>query len=157
MSAPRIIGVGQPHAGDDGVGVAVVEYLRKRNSLGLELHQARAPTELIELLAHDRQVVIVDALLGVAPGSVRELDAGAIAANPCLLSLHGLGLSEAVELARTLSPERFTPRLHLVGVTIARPKRYQRQLSLEVALAVPRAAALALALCANGIPALAQS
>ena len=40
-------------------------------------------------------------------------------------------------------------RLRLVGVTIARLGRHPRRLSLEVALAVPRAAAVALALCAT--------
>jgi hydrogenase maturation protease len=148
MSAARIIGLGQALAGDDGVGLAVIAHLRQRSDLGdVELCEASDPSELVALLAHDRLVVIVDALLGTPAGTTREIGIAEIdAAGPSTLSSHGMGLSQAIELARTLAPDRFAPRLHIVAVTIARPRPGERRLSPAVAAAVPHAAAIAVTL-----------
>lgn len=148
MSAARIIGLGQPLAGDDGVGIAVVAYLR-RHGVGtdIELREATATTALIDLVIHRGPVVIVDALLESPAGCVREVGIESLdEAGASALSGHGVGLRGAIALARTLMPERVTPRLHLVGVTIARPQRLERRLSLDVSSAIPCAAAAALTL-----------
>ena len=150
MKGARIIGVGQPLAGDDGVGLAVVEHLRARGvPAGVELCLASEAAALVELCAHDGPVVIVDALLAPPPGRVCEVDGAALEdAGFSPLSSHGVGLREAIELARALAPGRFTPRLALVGVTIAWARPGARRLSISVAAAVPRAATLALTLAA---------
>jgi hydrogenase maturation protease len=142
MSAARIIGLGQPYAGDDGVGAAVIEHLRGR--CHLELHTAHSPTELIDLLVHEAPVVVIDALVGRDPGEVQEVELAEVAGSSGFSS-HGLGLREAVDLARVILP--VTSQLHVVAVTISPPARHQRGLSPAVAAAVPHAAALALALC----------
>jgi len=61
-----------------------------------------------------------------------------------LLTTHGVGVLEAVRLARRLSPESVARRIHIVGVTIERPKRYGEGLSAAVAAAVEPAVAAAL-------------
>ena len=57
-----------------------------------------------------------------------------------LLSSHGLGVLQAIELAMTLNPDDFAPRVEIVAITIARPAAYGTGLSPEVSRAVERAA-----------------
>jgi hydrogenase maturation protease len=113
---PRVIGIGNAARGDDAVGHAVVEELRRRN-LALELVTSDGdPAQLLELLDGIESVVIVDAVISKAtPGTlcVRDLTAGPIPLDHTPSS-HGLGLVEAVELARIF---RQLPRdAWLVGV-----------------------------------------
>jgi hydrogenase maturation protease len=56
------------------------------------------------------------------------------------VSTHGLGAARAIALARTLAPAAVSPRIRIVGITIARPESYVQALSPVVAAAVPRAA-----------------
>jgi hydrogenase maturation protease len=63
-----------------------------------------------------------------------------------LLTTHGVGVLEAVRLARRLSPETVARHVHVVGVTIERPRRYGEGLSAAVGAAVERAAETALRL-----------
>jgi len=139
----RVIGIGQPMAGDDGVGLAVVRHLRK---LALpervELMETADPSGLPPLLEDADLVVLVDAVAGAGrPGRVLHLTpAGLQADGPCGSSTHGLGVGWAIELARTLSPDRIPWRIDLVGISIERPRCLSEGLSAAVAAAVPRAA-----------------
>lgn len=112
-----VIGVGNEFRRDDGVGWAVVARLKER----AEDHAPPAgtvfatcdgdPGRLIGLWEGAGLAVVVDAAHAHpgTPGRVHrlELDAGHIA-PPSATSSHGLGLGEAVELARVLGllPER---------------------------------------------------
>jgi hydrogenase maturation protease len=147
--AARVIGLGQPVAADDGVGIAVVRRLREMGvAPGVELFEAAEPTAIIPLLATPAPVILVDAVIGGgSPGQVLELSPERLdPRRPMPLSTHGVGVVQAVALARTLSPEAVSPRIRIVGVTIARPDRYRHALSPAVAAAVPRAAAAVVAL-----------
>lgn len=143
----RIIGLGQKAAGDDGVGLAVLDELRGRSlPQGTALLQLADPTELVSLLAEDARVLLVDAVLAWPPGVVVELapeELSTRALQPT--SSHGLGAAQAIELARTLSPGAGAD-LRVVAVTIGRPERYATALSPEVRAAVPKAADRVLAL-----------
>ena len=138
----RVIGLGQSAAGDDGVGVAVVHALRERGlPIEIEVHQLAEPSALIALLDSAAPVILVDAVLGERAGEVVELSAEELASRaPLRLSSHGLGVSEAIGLARILNDGGDLPAIRIVAVTITRPDRYQHGLSPEVAAAVPRAA-----------------
>jgi hydrogenase maturation protease len=145
----RIIGLGQPVAGDDGVGIAIVRRLREQGvPPGAELCEVPEPTALIPLLATHAPVVLVDAAVGGRrPGEVLVLTPDAFAGGRAVpLSTHGLGVLQAVELARTLTPEAVSRRIQIVAVTIVRPARHGDGLSPEVAAAVPRAVAAVRAL-----------
>jgi hydrogenase maturation protease len=106
-----VIGVGNEFRRDDGVGWAVVERLRKRAGDGpLPSDTVFAtcdgdPGRLIGLWERAALAVVVDAAHAHpgAPGRVHrlELDAGLLD-RPRTTSSHGLGLGEAVELARVL-------------------------------------------------------
>ncbi len=145
----RVVGLGQPAAGDDGVGLEVVAYLRRRGvPAGVELLMVREPSALVPLLlAGTAPVVLVDAAVGDAvlgdpPGSVLDLTVDLLARRtPRPVSSHGLDLGGAVELARVLGDGEVSGRIRVVAVAIARPRGLSCGLSPEVAAAVPVAAA----------------
>ncbi len=60
----RVIALGQPAAGDDGVGLAVLEALRARNIEGVELCAVAEATAMIPLLEITTPVIVVDAAVG---------------------------------------------------------------------------------------------
>jgi hydrogenase maturation protease len=151
--AARIIGVGQQWAGDDGVGIAVIRKLREMGVASLNLVEAAEPTQLITLLTDGADpVVLVDAVLDEGPaGRVLLIDAQRQDPHSRhLLSTHGVGVTEAIELARIAHPDRFAQRIFIVGITIQSAGRSSRDLSPAVADAVPRAAARVSELAKSG-------
>jgi hydrogenase maturation protease len=113
--------------------------------------RAAEPSALVSLLDGADAIVVVDALLGGEPGEVRclapeELETQRLES----LSTHGVGVVEAVALARLLTPEAVAPHVHIVGVCVAQAQRWVPGLSAPVAAAVPRAAALVRRLVTDG-------
>lgn len=136
-----VIGLGQPAAGDDGVGVAVLDALRAAGAPdGVTLAHVADPAALVDLLAAGVPAVLVDAVAGGAPGEVREVAPEDLAAGTAACSTHGLDVAQALALARALHPGRARP-VRIVGIGIARPSRPALGLSPAVAAAVPRAVA----------------
>jgi hydrogenase maturation protease len=136
-------------AGDDGVGVAVARRVREfEQRADIEVIELTDPSALVPLLTDGASpVVLIDALVdGGEPGRVIHLAADRDAPGARLLSSHGVGVRDAVEIARSLEPEHVAERIEIVAVTIARPSRYCDALSPAVAAALDRAAALALEL-----------
>lgn len=138
----RVIGLGQAAAGDDRVGLAVIEHLRSlRAPERLELLLAPEPSALLPLLETRAPVVLVDAVLAAPAGEVLVLEPDELEQRGfSTLSTHGLGVAQAVALARLLSPAAVSPSIRIVGVSISRPERFRQGLSPEVAAAVPHAA-----------------
>ena len=148
MTRAVIVGLGQPAAGDDGVGLLVARVLAGR---GHDTRESADASILLALLDDQRRIVVVDAVVdGGVPGTVLELDAGALASGPTPLSSHGLGVAEALEIARTLYGAQALAGVHIVGVAIDRPARAMLGLSPAVAAAVEPAAVLAAALAVAG-------
>ena len=137
----RVIGLGQAAAGDDGVGLAVLDALRARGvPADVELVRAAEDATLVSLLETRAPVVLVDAVLGTPAGEVLELSPADLARRGArAVSTHGLGVSDAVDLARTLAPDTVSPSVRVIAVTIERPAGYAQSLSAAVAAAVPRA------------------
>jgi len=101
-----LIGIGNPHRGDDGVGPAVAARLRGHAGHQLEVlaHDGEAAT-LVELLAQAGVAYLVDAAVSRSPpGTIHRFDVGlAPLPNRVLaVSTHGLGVGEAIELARSM-------------------------------------------------------
>ncbi|WP_437707110.1 hydrogenase maturation protease [Sorangium sp. So ce448] len=119
----RIIGLGQRAAGDDAAGLAVIEALRRRGLPGdTEVVEARDATALVSLLQTPSAVVVVDAVLASPPGEVLDLSPSDLAAGaPVPVSTHGLGVGQAIELARITAPDRLSPDIRIVGVSIGGP------------------------------------
>lgn len=151
-----VVGLGQDAAGDDGVGLAVARALA---AAGGEARACADASIVVGLLAEGRRVVIVDAVVGGGPvGAIVELAADALAtAGAAPLSSHGLGVAEAIDVARTLLGDEVARAVAIVGVVIAPPARGALGLSAAVAAAVAPAAALAAALATGSDQAAAAS
>jgi hydrogenase maturation protease len=148
VSGARVIGLGQGAAGDDGVGLAVLEALARGGvPAGVELVRAAEESALVALVETPLPVVLVDAVLGTPAGEVvtlapEELESRGLRA----VSTHGLGVPQALALARVVAGERTAPAIRIVGITIERAEPYTQALSPAVAAAVPRAVERVLAL-----------
>ena len=145
----RIIALGQRAAGDDGVGLVVIDRLRAVGVPdGAVLHEIAEATAMIPLLETRDPVVVIDAIVGPpCVGELFSLSPEHFAARGlAAYSTHGVGAIEAIELARALSGDRVSPSIRIVGIVIDRPMSYRQQLSPAVARAVPGAVASILAM-----------
>lgn len=142
MTRARVIGLGQRAAGDDGVGLVVLERLGPLVPPDVELVAIAEACAAIPLLATPVPVVVVDAVVtdrGV-PGEVLDLDREALRRHARGVSTHGVSLAQALDLARWLAePERIVPTTRIIGVTIAVPHVRAIGLSDVVEAAVPHA------------------
>ena len=117
----RVVGCGNPHAGDDSVGLEVVRRLRARGEGACELlEMPQASVEMLDLLQGAGVVLFVDAVSsGAPPGTVHLVPLPSSAIEPralSSLSSHGWGLAEMLGLAGALG--RPTPQLMLLGVEV---------------------------------------
>lgn len=140
----RVVGLGQPFAGDDGVGFAVVEHLRAGGlPEGVVADVVAEPSALVGELGEVERLVVVDAVVGAgAPGTVVVLELDDLGDEVRPVSTHGMSLGQAVAIARILCAERDAPRVHVVGVAIdVVATERGAVLSAPIRAAIPRAAA----------------
>ena len=136
-----ILGIGQPLAGDDGVGILVARALEARGVAAVESTDA---TILLTLLAGGRRVVIVDAVVGGgSAGDVLRIRPDTLGKGAQPVSSHGLGVTETLALACLLHGVDVSRAVEIVGVVIAAPPPLHSGLSPAVAAAIGPAAALA--------------
>jgi hydrogenase maturation protease len=141
-----ILGVGNPLAGDDGVGGRAIEALAASGPLpeGIRLLDVGVlGIDLLAWVAPDEPVVILDAVHGSsAPGTLYRVSLDAIEAPAAApLSLHQLGVGDALAAARLMGRP-----LHgtLIGVEPARVEPFAVGLSPAVEAALPALQAAAL-------------
>jgi hydrogenase maturation protease len=118
----RVVGCGNPYAGDDAAGLEIVRRLRERWEGSCELlDRPQAGLELLDCLQGAEVVLFVDAVSsGAPPGTLHlvplpspDLEARGLGA----LSSHGWGLTEALSLMSALGWQ--APHLYLLGIEIA--------------------------------------
>ena len=112
-----VVGIGNRSRGDDGIGPEVASRVARLGLPGVWVVVQDEPLALVEHLSRHEEVVVVDATAPRgAPGSVQVLEVGSapLRREPPAIGSHGLGVPEAVELARALG--RLPHRLTLVGV-----------------------------------------
>jgi hydrogenase maturation protease len=129
----RIICCGNPERGDDGAGALVARRLR---DIGIEAEtRTGEASELLEAWRGADHVVVVDAVETGAPAGTVWMWDGRQANFPAResTSTHGLGLAEAITLARVL--DRLPERLGVYGIE---GRRFEpgSEVSPEVKLAV---------------------
>jgi hydrogenase maturation protease len=136
----KIIAVGNPFYGDDGIGAAVLEEIRRADHFpGADLVDVH--TDALALLDHltpwDRTVVVDAAYMGLTPGTAVGFrpDEVRMKIRSDHLSLHGFGLAEAFDLAEGLG--RMPADVLIVGVEPAHVA-INRGLSDVMKEAVPR-------------------
>lgn len=141
MADVLVIGVGNPYRHDDGVGLAVLEELAARQVPDLRIaEETGEPAALISRWQGHERVILVDAVSSNAePGTVHRMQCcdGRWSVTPPArqASTHGLGVADAVELARAL--DHLPHDLVLVGVETADTSE-GTGLTLAVAAAVPQ-------------------
>lgn len=130
----RVLGLGQRRAGDDAAGLLVLDALEGEDEL--ELIEVADTASLIDLLACDVPVVLVDAVASDRPaGEAIDLSPDDLA-GLYGISTHGIDVPQAIGLARELAGDRFTGDLQIIGITM----QGRCALSPEVAQAVREAA-----------------
>ncbi len=112
------IGVGNPLRGDDAAGLLVAARLRELAPADVGVLEIEGePVDLIEAWSGAGSVSLADAVSsGAEPGTVHRVEAAEspLPASFGRTSTHALGLSEAVELARSLG--RLPARLTVFGI-----------------------------------------
>jgi hydrogenase maturation protease len=122
VSRILFIGVGNPYRTDDGVGAAAIERLRRAGLRGVDLvEESGEPVALVQRWSGRSKVFLIDAVdSGGEPGALHRfecIDGHWDAAPPAsAVSTHGIGVAEAVELARVL--ERLPAHLVLYGIEV---------------------------------------
>jgi hydrogenase maturation protease len=122
----RVIGCGNPQAGDDALGPVAARALRDRLPPEADVVAAGPATRVLDLLDGVEVAVVIDAVRAPSgdrpPGTLvrAEADPGREGGLPAelrgALSSHGLGLAEAVGLAAALGR---APRIVVHGVEAA--------------------------------------
>ncbi len=109
-----IIGCGNRERGDDAAGIRAAERLRSLN-IDAEVCTGE-PSELMDAWASADPVILIDAVVTGAPlGTVHVWDAQHLPRfGSSTGSTHGLGVAEAIELARAL--DRLPARLQVYGI-----------------------------------------
>lgn len=152
VTGTRIIGIGQPAAGDDGVGIAVAQALRNTDlPAGVEIHEIDDPVWLIKHLDRARRVILIDAVIGAnRPGDIQCFTPGDLTTRTVTpLSSHGMGVVEAIGLIHTLEPAVLKNDIRIIGISIRPPPHCASGMTPPVAAAVPRAVNLVLDLVAG--------
>lgn len=130
-----VAGVGNVLLGDEGAGIHAVRELARQAPPGVDIVDAgTALGEIVGRLGGYRKLILVDAVeAGGAPGQIVRLeirDENDLAAAPLPLSLHELGVAEALRQARLLG--LLPPQVVLLGV---QPARIAPGLKLSAAVA----------------------
>lgn len=102
----RIVGIGSMDRGDDAAGRLAVRALGDRLEEGIEISECQGTViDLVSGWDQESSVLLVDAMVsGAPPGTIRRIDARAqpLPDTGPPTSGHGLGIAEAVALARAL-------------------------------------------------------
>jgi len=100
-----VVGIGQRFGGDDAWGLLVIDELERRALPGVALHRAKDASILIDLMAGDASLIVVDAIAteDARLGQLLELRPSQLDANAQdATSSHGIGVAQALELGKVL-------------------------------------------------------
>jgi hydrogenase maturation protease len=139
-----VVCIGNDLVADDAAGCAVYRQLtqgRLWKEVRLEM-LACGGVALLDRLAGERILIVVDAVqFGSAPGTVHVLDWDDLPSNTGeVVSAHGIGVREAIEIGRHLMPEAMPSRVLLIGIEGRCFDAVGEPMTAAVAAAVPRAA-----------------
>jgi|GEM_PF-202275 len=118
-----VLALGSRFRGDDGVGPYVLDLIADHVRQSKRIDAIEGAEDAMALInawqEADLAVVIDAAVSGVKPGTVHRLDGGAqlLTRELAGCSSHGLGLAEAVELARLIG--RMPQRLLVYAIEVA--------------------------------------
>jgi hydrogenase maturation protease len=140
MTSTLILGLGNPLMADDGVGVQVIELLRRGTlPAGVEIQDGgTAGVGLVPEMENYQRVILVDcASIGEQPGEWRRFtlkETNLLNKDNAPLSLHHAGLQDALRLAEAL--DALPPEVIIYGIQPATVE-WDRPMSEEVTAALP--------------------
>ena len=138
-----VLGVGNQILGDDGVGIHVVNELKKQlHNPNITVDEAiTGGMNLLELLLGYDKAIIVDAVKTEdgENGEVKRIPLGDFSTmhscNP-----HDVSLIEAIEMAKKMGEDRIPREIIVIGVMMKDiPCEFGEKLSNKIAAAVPKA------------------
>lgn len=125
----RIIGIGNPFAGDDAIGLHVVRLLQTDHLQGVDISEVHhVGVELLDRFEGSDMVILIDAVQsGETPGTIHcveyppDMDeVSQLAAFSQSSSTHAFGLCEVLALAETLG--QLPPHVILFGIELDQTK-----------------------------------
>jgi hydrogenase maturation protease len=138
-----VLGVGNQILGDDGVGIHVVNELKKQiRNPNITVDEAiTGGMNLLELLLGYDKAIIVDAV------KTKDGENGEVKRIPlCDFSTmhscnpHDVSLIEAIEMAKKIGEDRIPREIIVIGITMKEiPCEFGEKLSNKIAAAVPKA------------------
>ena len=143
-----ILGVGNLILGDDGVGVHVVNELKKRiNDHNITIDEAiTGGMNLLDLILGYEKAIIIDAVKtdDGENGEVKRIPLGNFSTmhscNP-----HDVSLIEAVEMAKKMGESQIPQEIVIVGILMKKiPCEFGINLSKNISAAVPKAVEMTL-------------
>ena len=143
-----ILGVGNLILKDDGVGVHVVNELKKHiDHPNIDLDEAiTGGMNLLDLILGYDKAIIIDAVKSEnsRDGKVKRIPIGDFSTmhscNP-----HDVSLMEAIEMAKKLGEEKIPKEIVIIGIMMKKiPCEFGENLSGNIAAAVPEAVKLTL-------------
>jgi hydrogenase maturation protease len=149
LHAPvRILGCGSPLMGDDGIGLKVVEALKKTELEGLDglevVDAGVCGLDLLNLLDGARKVIIVDAILtGARAGTIHRLSGTDLIAGTApydIISVHDMTISTVLKIGDQVQE---LPEIVVFGIEIGKQAtEITTEMSPEVLEAVNEAVRL---------------
>lgn len=139
----KVIALGNILRGDDGIGPAVLDYLRF-NGVSEHARLIEAGSDAFAVLDHLLQpepVILIDcARMGKAPGDVRviHLSEFTLRITDQLVSLHGFSMAEVYQMARKMGP---VADCVIIGIE-PESVEFNQELSGAVRESIPAAAQL---------------
>jgi hydrogenase maturation protease len=133
-----ILGLGNPILSDDAVGLVAARRLFER--IGGEdvdlIEAATSGLQTTQLLSRYDRAVIIDSIQDEARvGEVRRLEVDELGTSP-LHSSHGVGLGEAIGIARKLGM-RLPDTILIYAIAVADPHTFGECLTPELERALP--------------------
>ena len=143
-----VLGVGNLILGDDGVGIHVVNELKKQiNDPDVTIDEAiTGGMNLLDLILGYDKAIIIDAVKSedAANGEVKRIPLSDFntmhSCNP-----HDVSLIEAIEMAKKMGECRIPEDIIIIGIMMKEiPCEFGEKLSKDIAAAVPNAVELTL-------------
>jgi len=139
-----ILGIGNPILSDDGVGIHVIEELKKKkfDIPGITVDSAfTGGMNLLDMIVDHDRAILVDAIKrnDKKPGDVGVYPIGEVSAfhttNP-----HDLSLPQAIDMAKRLGEKRIPKDIRIVGINLGElPTEFGENLSPEILNSIPKA------------------
>jgi len=135
-----VIGIGSPVISDDAIGIRVAEAIMSMNLPNIDVEEASiSGLDLIEVMLDYKRVVVVDAIVTREnePGTVMVLTPDDISSTVHGVNPHETNIATALELGRTLEPQRFPKEIFFVAIEALNTYDISEEMTPPVKAALP--------------------